>query len=123
MLSFAWQVLECYDEELINKFLSHSNGKFFHDAEGQHEVPITVAALGETDMLYVPWEFHVVHCKYSWTQMHRGLEFGRPVDSHLSRFEHTGHCGEVLMEDGYVGNGKMMTQTPIIYPTCKVGKL
>jgi hypothetical protein len=118
IVSFAWKFESCFDEDLSQEFMAENDWEFYEDKEGERKVSIEVVRRGERDM-WVSWRFHMVHCTYMWRQMHRALTSGRPIDSHLSAYHHTLHCGEVLLNRNKSMDA-INTMAPIIYPVCEM---
>ncbi|EMD59049.1 hypothetical protein COCSADRAFT_102599 [Bipolaris sorokiniana ND90Pr] len=65
ILSFAWQLPECYNAKLMEEFLAEKDWAFYRDPEGTSSVSRDVALQGELD-LYVTQEYHRTHCMYMW---------------------------------------------------------
>jgi hypothetical protein len=117
ILSFAWQLPECYDDKIMQEFLAEKDWTFFRHENGTSPVSREVALLGELD-LYVTQEYHQVHCMYMWRQMHRAFTIQKHIDSHLNNYYHTVHCHHVMLGNqfppesiGAIGELK--------YPTCQ----
>ena len=118
ILSFAWQTPDCYDEELLEEFVRNEGQllRFFRDEEGTDEVPYETARLGNETLL-VTQQYHTVHCTYLWRQLHRAYAVRKHIDSHLSDYNHTLHCQDVLRErDGPFD--AVTTIAFLLYPTC-----
>ncbi|SLM37906.1 hypothetical protein LPUS_07898 [Lasallia pustulata] len=119
ILSFTWQTSECYDEPLVDSFLSYppEPWRWYTVPGGAEEVSFDVAALGERD-LYVNWEYHVVHCTYMWMLMHRAYTVRGYIDSHLDAWNHTLHCQLVALEKG-IGMDVVSVAGRVQYPDCR----
>lgn len=131
LISFAWQMPECYDSSLVEEFANWETWTFWMDENGTTTVPQEVARLGERT-LWMKWHYHIVHCTFVWRQLHRAYEAGW-IDSDLRSYKHTTHCQRMLLMDGIevddgrffsISNDTVITSANIIYPVCeKVGKL
>jgi len=115
LISFAWQVPECYDASLVSEFSSWDTWSFFIENRGNVTLPQEIAMLGEQS-LYTTWYYHVVHCTFMWRQMHRAFERGW-IDSHLLSYNHTLHCQAVLLAEGFAPDD-VVTQANVIFPEC-----
>ena len=115
LISFTWQVPECYDASLVSAFASWDEWVFYTEAGGNVTVPKEVALRGERD-LWVSWKYHIVHCTFTWRQMHRAYERGW-IDTHLRAYNHTLHCQDmILLEDK---PEVAVTVAMLRYPTCE----
>jgi hypothetical protein len=115
LISFAWQTPQCYDRELLEEFISWSSWKFFADPARIKPVSLEEALKGEQD-LYTDYEYHAVHCTFTYRQMQRAYEEGH-IDTHLRSLEHTLHCQRMLLMNGTEAAWHF-TIAPVIYPTC-----
>ena len=102
---------QCQDEELHQRFLDFG-WKFFEDEEGIREVSMDrlAASAGTREKFWVMHGFHVTHCELAWQRMHRALQSGGRLTTHLLNFEHTYHCGGIIeiRDDLYQINSKIM---------------
>lgn len=111
---YGWIHTECFDEELMEQYLHAGNWTWQDDP--QHEAPlpdVSVVGVGHKELsgrgLWATqpdssgrwvhrWEFHLVHCAYSWELMERA--YNRPNGwvvrelDYEEGVEHAGHCGE-----------------------------
>ncbi|KAK4501091.1 hypothetical protein PRZ48_006897 [Zasmidium cellare] len=116
LISFAWQTPECYDDELVSEFVFwKGNWSFYSNVNLTEPVDQFVAMQGETQ-LYVPWEYHIVHCTFMWRQMHRAYERGW-IDAHLGNYNHTLHCQQMILMNPEEAKTKT-TGARLIYPEC-----
>ncbi|KIM92485.1 hypothetical protein OIDMADRAFT_72771, partial [Oidiodendron maius Zn] len=128
LLSFSWQVSECYDSDLLNAFLSYRGvdkpWKYYEDpwnvssSVEVREVPAEIAALGE-QMLYVSWEYHIVHCTFMYMAMHRAYTVRGYIDSHLDDWDHTKHCQRVILKQG-MNSEDAFVEGKLRFPECRI---
>ena len=119
ILSYAWQTLECFDADLMSEFTSfNQNWTFYtHLNDTTDPVNIVEAMEGDKQVLYVDWQFHVVHCTFVWRQMHRALAGRGYIDSHVGSYKHTMHCQKVLL-DRETGMDSVVVVAGLKYPEC-----
>ncbi len=87
----------CYDDELHQHFIDYG-WRFFEDEEGTREVfeDRLAASAGTREPFWVQHGFHVTHCQLAWERMHRAIQRGGKLTTHLLNFHHTHHCGGIL---------------------------
>lgn len=95
-MSFSWLPTDCYDAELTKSFLGLKEWQWFTDADGS-PAPHESVLRGDYDELFVSWEYHLLHCTYTWRKMHRALLRGKPVDNYIGKYNHTAHCEMMLL--------------------------
>ncbi|KAK4495022.1 hypothetical protein PRZ48_013349 [Zasmidium cellare] len=118
LISFAWQTPECFDADLVSEFASwEGDWTFFADDKFTQPVDQSVASQGERTPLFVPWDYHIVHCTFMWRQMHRAYENGW-IDEHLGNYNHTLHCQKMTLMDEKAAE-KAVTVARIIFPECR----
>lgn len=98
VMSFSWLPSRCYDGELVDDFLGARAWQWFADEDKHHIVELEQVRTGSYDSLYVTMEYHLYHCQYMWTKMHRAILAGRPLDGYIANLMHTTHCGEMLLD-------------------------
>jgi hypothetical protein len=111
---------QCHDAELEDEFLHHRDWHWFYDALGQREIPIEeIKATGGPPIMYVPLDYHRVHCAYTWKKLHRAAKYQWPIDAHLWHYEHTRHCADGLAapRDDFSETG--LAQFGHIFSTCR----
>ncbi|RMY99401.1 hypothetical protein D0860_08307 [Hortaea werneckii] len=117
--NFSWQHEPCFDQELTDEFVSTMEFRFFKEENQTTEVSFDEALQGELD-LWVPWELHMQHCLYAWRQMHRSIgSSSRQLNSQLLDFNHTMHCGMMLMRRDREMKG-INTKVLVNYPACQI---
>lgn len=106
----GWVLFQCRVEEL-QRFLDFG-WTFFRDEEGTREVCMETlaASAGTREKFWVMHRFHVTHCELAWQRMHRALQAGKRLTTHLLKFEHTHHRGGIveMRDDLYSINSKIM---------------
>jgi len=116
LISFAWQMPECYDSTLISDFATWDEWLFYTEMYGNVTVPQNIVLVGEQS-LWVTWRYHIVHCTFMWRQMQRAYERGW-IDTHLHAYNHTLHCQSTLLERG-IEDTEVITYAKVIYPACE----
>jgi hypothetical protein len=115
LISFAWQLPQCYDSELAGEF-SRYDWTFYNDHSGKFPIPQSIAIRGEYSF-FVPWSYHVVQCAYMWRQMHRAYERGW-IDDELRAHNHTLHCQNVVL-DRTIPLRSTFTEVSVSFPACR----
>lgn len=116
MMLLAWTPHECFDNDLLERYIS--TGNWTWQSDPLHEAHVTnlnlvgASSVNRQGVRFIQqdgpgrwvtrWEFHLVHCAYTWELMerayHRGQE-GMDVwvipDMHLTSVEHAGHCADL----------------------------
>lgn len=93
----GWVPRICYDSELHHRFQDFG-WRYFEDEAGTIEVfeDRLAASAGTREQFWVQHGFHVTHCELAWQRMHRAIQKGGILTTHLLNFEHTHHCGGIL---------------------------
>jgi len=124
LITFAWQLPNCYDAPLVDEFAAWEPWIFWANEHGNETVSVEIARKGDLS-LWLPWQFHVVHCTFVWRQMHRAYEAGW-IDNHSRSYHHTTHCQKMLLMDCrdegrycYLQNDTVVTSADLIYPACE----
>lgn len=101
VMSFTWVPSPCFDEELIDEFLSSPSTpwKWFSEPNSTtaSTVPVGEVLSGQFPELYVTNAFHTTHCTFTWKQLHRALAVLGYLDSYIGNYEHTLHCEQMLL--------------------------
>lgn len=100
VMSFTWSQPSCFDNKLMDNFLSLKNWTWWHNPNDNiaEPVPFNEVSLGQHSLLYVTWEYHITHCTFMWKKMHHAIMSGRPLDSYVNDFKHTLHCEQTLLD-------------------------
>ena len=77
----AWVPEDCYDQEASEEF-RESGIVWYADRGGTIEVPLSVVATGDYDLLYTSVDFHFKHCSYLWMKQIRALVERKPIDNY-----------------------------------------
>jgi len=124
LITFAWQMPNCYDAPLVDEFADWESWTFWTDQHGNETVSLAEARKGDRE-LWLPWQYHVVHCTFVWRQMHRAYEAGW-IDEHSRSYHHTTHCQKMLLMDCHdegrfciLPNDTVITGADLIYPACE----
>ncbi|CZT03571.1 uncharacterized protein RAG0_10291 [Rhynchosporium agropyri] len=135
VMTTSWQHPDCYDEDLNAEIMAlHAPWPFYWSSGPPNERPtapemlhlIPLEELGFYEgTFWATKEYHVWHCIYAWRQMHRAVEKGRKLDGFLRNYEHTAHCGRLIINaTDHSGNGagiameSAVTRASIKYPLC-----
>jgi len=97
VVSFSWLPPACYDAVLVDDFLAVEPWEWFLDPLGTQPVLLEAVQRGEGSEMYVSWRYHIVHCVFMWQKLHRALDNGRVIDAYIGNYNHTSHCGHMLM--------------------------
>jgi len=130
VMTTSWQHPDCYDAELNAEITAlHSPWKFYWSSGPPDERPtpdmLNLIPLEELGFFkgtfWATREYHVWHCTYTWRQMHRAVERGRKLDGFLLNYEHTAHCGRLIInasDHSGMAMNSAATQATIKYPLC-----
>lgn len=93
----GWVPRVCYDEELHHRFQDFG-WRYFEDKNATIEVfeDRLAESAGTREPFWVQHGFHVTHCELAWQRMHRAVQKGGILTTHLLNFDHTHHCGGIL---------------------------
>lgn len=116
-MSFSWLQPDCYDSELTSQFLTLRQWRWTTDRAGSDEVSFDDVMKGKHELLYVSWEYHLLHCTYMWRKMHRAVLAGKRVDGYIGNYNHTSHCEKMLMENTALDEINTIIRTKFV--TCK----
>jgi hypothetical protein len=121
VMSFSWLPAPCYDEELVEDFLSRKQWIYYRrplSNDFGNQVPMDEVLAGDYERLFVTWEFHKAHCAYMMRKLHRAILAGLLLDGYIGNYNHTKHCTEAMMEEGTDPN-YIMTKIFTKYPSCE----
>jgi hypothetical protein len=118
-VAMAWVPRACYDQELEEEFLQRRDWHFYADVEGQQELSKEVIReTGGTNPLFMSYEFHWVHCAYTWKKLHRSRLRQKPIDTHISNYYHTIHCADGLADHGPSNDTRPISKFHKYYESC-----
>ncbi|KIM99902.1 hypothetical protein OIDMADRAFT_55795 [Oidiodendron maius Zn] len=92
---------ECYNPELDKAFEEKYSFKYYNDSHGTVEIDKEIVAQGETDYLYVNWEYHLTHCLFAFRKLYDSAVEGgvrKKLDSSVRNLQHFNHCLEIMMD-------------------------
>jgi len=130
VMTTSWQHPDCYDADLNAEITAlHSPWPFYWSSGPENERPtpemlnlIPLEELGFYEgTFWATREYHVWHCTYAWRLMHRAVERGRKLDVFLMNYEHTAHCGRLIINATDYSDIPMdspVTQATLKYPLC-----
>jgi hypothetical protein len=99
-LSGAFVEPECIDAELSAAWEKAGRGpngtwQYWLDREGMQPFPAEDIAFYEGEVLWSTWEWHVVHCFFTWQKEWRAFVEGKSVvDVRASGEPHVVHCAD-----------------------------
>jgi hypothetical protein len=135
-MSASWVPGECYDDEITSEFRKHGGPWKFYlntsdfifdahlrlppDSEQLVLLP-NENAVSEAEMVWANRHYHLMHCLFLLRRVHRALEGGSKLDSHLLEYHHSAHCSDMVERS--IGTSEIpldlvMTLTVIGYPDC-----
>ena len=101
----------CFDADLNQRFMDWG-WKFFEDQNGTIEVSVDriAASAGTREPFWAQHGYHITHCELAWERMHRALQGGRRLTTHMLNLEHTKHCGMMteMRDDFYSLNSQIL---------------
>lgn len=104
-ISYAWVRPACYHSELLLSFRNRSSSaiSYYRDRDftPENQIPEDEINAGDWPHAWATGNHHPVHCAFILSKIHRAFEQHLPIDSRATDFEHTIHCGKVLM-DGWL---------------------
>ena len=130
VMTTSWQHPDCFDAELNAETTAmHSPWPFYWSSGPPNERPtpemlnlIPLEELGFYEgVFWATREYHVWHCTYTWRQMHRAVEKGRKLDGFLLNYEHTAHCGRLIInasDHSGIALDSVVTMASLKYPLC-----
>jgi hypothetical protein len=97
MSVLGWVPPPCYDSLMHHRFMDFGWKFFEHqNATGEVSLDRLAESAGTREPFWVQHGFHVTHCELAWQRMHRAIQTGGRLTTHLLNFEHTHHCGMIL---------------------------
>jgi len=105
-LEAAWLPDHCRDDELSREFslLGHKADNTWHywnDSEHTKELTLQEVSQHVGSPVYITWEWHALHCLYSWRKSYRSRVTGILSDPVHDTEEHSIHCGKILMDRSF----------------------
>ncbi len=107
------------------EFLDAEDWHWYFDMEKRHEANRTAVLAGDYELLFVDPLYHLQHCTYMWRKLHRAVLNGNVVDGYIGSYEHTVHCGSLLLDErGAEGpfSGRATVLITAKYPACSRDK-
>lgn len=105
IIIMGWVPPRCHDSALAAEFVQRRDWAFFGDANFTGPViPVQQVMEGAWNNLFVNYEFHVIHCTYTWRKMHRAAIGGRVLDGYIADSHHTNHCEMMLLHEPLAEN-------------------
>ncbi|KAK4214177.1 hypothetical protein QBC37DRAFT_314791 [Rhypophila decipiens] len=100
-MSWIWVRPECYDPDLVAEFMAQTNFSWHTEPKLRPEtrVDMDIIYRGDFPKLFTQKDYHTVHCFYMMKKMHKAILEHRPIDSYLTEWHHTNHCGMVMLND------------------------
>ena len=122
LISFCWLSPRCYDAELSDEFERYQNWEWFEDKNKTKRLGKSDVLAGAYPSLFVSWEYHIVHCVYAWKKLHRAMlgSGNMAIDSYIGSFNHTKHCGSILLGSQNSGLDEVNSHILTKYPDCGI---
>lgn len=122
-MSWIWVRPECYDAELVAEFMNSTDFSWHTEPKLKPETKLGMDVIfrGDHPKLFTQKDYHTVHCfvrllpassflgnpgltqltpsQYMMKKMHKAILEHRPIDSYLTEWHHTNHCGMVMLND------------------------
>ncbi|KAH8598647.1 hypothetical protein B0O99DRAFT_615592 [Bisporella sp. PMI_857] len=116
----AWVPRECYDAELEEEFLKLRDWHWYADEAGRHEISKDIIKQnGGSNPIFVSIEYHWVHCAYTWKKLHRSRIRHTPIDTHISKYEHTVHCADGLANHDNITDNRPIARFYQHFESCQ----
>lgn len=93
----SWLLPECFDAELMERYLADRDWEFFRDSNLSQVLPMDELRRGEHS--YPVWatvQQHQYHCAYIWEKQFRSAVAGELMDDLSASVHHTHHCATGL---------------------------
>ena len=118
MITHSWLPPACqYDEDVEDEATFYEMHEWKWSHENGTDVSGAQARRGELLYVFGSFEWHRVHCTFTWKRLHRALLYGRNIDSYVASLHHTEHCSDLLLVDtdsSNVPHSRVFTK----YPSC-----
>lgn len=92
----SWLHPRCFNNTMYQKYLTRLdfiNVTFWREPSTIEEIPLSVALLGEHDVLYTKGSFHHLHCSYATERAWlAGITTPKLLDTYSGDFQHIEHC-------------------------------
>lgn len=124
-LSAAWLPPKCRDEQLEAEFDRTGpgpNGEWTYYRYPNLTGELTLTEMGELAdvpgaLLYMPWEWHVMHCVYFWKKLFRMSQTGAIMEPRFDTVLHIDHCASEFLETdpakGVTGASSTLDSSPV----------
>jgi hypothetical protein len=118
LILYSWVPAQCYDERLQEEYRTRDS-KWYLDVKATQEISQEEAARGETEQVFLSWDYHIWHCRYTFVQMTRILKNtslgipGRLIDP-----RHSNHCLNTLTGEQWHPLEEVDTVVTLNYSTC-----
>lgn len=101
----------CFEADLNQRFMDWG-WRFFEDQDGTKEVSLEriEESAGTREPFWAQHGYHITHCELAWERMHRALQGGKRLTTHMLNLEHTRHCGMMteMRDDFYSLNSQIL---------------
>lgn len=94
----AWVHADCFDEELMESYLSEVDYPFWLDRALQQSTTLEEVRKGIHPVVFSNQEFHMAHCAYFLEMSIRGFRNRRVWDNTTLDMEHTEHCARTIRD-------------------------
>jgi hypothetical protein len=117
MMLSAWIHADCYDQELMEQYLSEGNYTWYRDNSFRQTISDAEVRLGNHEKIYSRVDFHYSHCAYVWEMQLRAYRTGKAIDLDVYNYLHTVHCANILVEHA---NPRNVTTLTVVFDKCGV---
>lgn len=105
IIIMGWVPPRCYDGQLANDFLGRTGWGFYRTANlTGPQIPTSDIMAGEWDEVFVNYEYHIIHCTYTWKKTQRVAASGEILDGYIADAHHTNHCEMMLLHEPLAEN-------------------
>ena len=102
-MGFTWVQPACHQPDLLAEYRNRTEMPYYSDSSLKPEYRLPIEDIMQGDYLeaWAPEKHHPMHCAFMLSKVHLALVNHLPIDSKARAYEHTTHCGTVLM-DGWL---------------------
>lgn len=131
VLGACWTPRECYDNETASEYETwllssspyYAPFPYFLDEHGKEKLQNKQAMSEHEGFIWTTVQEHVTHCVFIERRLHRAVQGKFKLDRRMSRFAHTYHCSEVVLDQ--LGERKrnlteISTAFGVTYETCEI---
>jgi hypothetical protein len=114
----SWVHQDCFDKELMDKYLTQVPYHWYRDARFQEEITVEEMRRGEHGSAAVKLEEHGTHCAYVLEKNLRAIMNGKPAARSIYSVKHGVHCIGLLVDPSKIPG--IFTQVVVEYDQCGI---